>query len=514
MTQINSRLSIYFPSAFFVQLATLIARVKKMKPVALFASVSLFAVIATPTLAISPALQKLPNFSELVEQSGPAVVNIKTTQKVQAKNENAELSQEEEEQLKRFFGVPNPHSQQAPKDPRDPQTEPLEEQEEIARSVGSGFIFSADGYVLTNAHVVKNADEVFVKLTDKREFKAKVIGFDTNTDVAVLKIEGSNLPKVILGDSTKIKVGEWVIAIGSPFDLDNSISAGIISAKAREIGDFLLLIQTDVAINPGNSGGPLINLKGEVIGINSQIYSRSGGYMGISFAIPIDDAIRVAEQLKTKGYVSRGRMGIYLSDINPNVAQALKLENKTGTLVSRIEKNGPAQQAGLIDGDIVLSFNGTPVETSTELRRLAAASTPGTKANLRIWRKGVTKDYPITLAELPQNEAPAAPKKPKADAKPKEKETASFGLTVKSITKEQKKELGITEGIVIEKAEGASARAGLQADDIILTINNQDVGSEKEFKALLEKPDNQKGIVLLARRENITQYIAIDSTAN
>jgi serine protease Do len=493
-----------------MQLAKHIVRAKKMKRVSLFACVSLFAVMATPAFAISAALQKLPNFSELVEQSGPAVVNIKTTQKVQARNENAELSQEEEEELKRFFGGPNPHSQQPPKD----QGEPQEEREEIARSVGSGFIFSADGYVLTNAHVVKDADEVFVKLTDKREFKAKIIGFDTNTDVAVLKIEGSNLPKVTLGDSTKIKVGEWVIAIGSPFDLDNSISAGIISAKAREIGDFLLLIQTDVAINPGNSGGPLINLKGEVIGINSQIYSRSGGYMGISFAIPIDDAIRVAEQIKAKGYVSRGRMGIYLADINTYVAQALKLENKSGTLVSRIEKDGPAQQAGLIDGDIVLSFNGIPVEKSTELRRLAAASTPGTKANLRIWRKGVTKDYPITLAELPQNEPSAANKKPKTDVKPKEKETASFGLTVKSITKEQKKELGITEGIVIEKAEGASARAGLQADDIILTINNQDVGSEQEFKALLDKPDNKKGIVLLARRENITQYIAIDSTAN
>ncbi len=487
MTQISFRQSTQLLLVFFKLVAT----------------ISLIMVVATPAFAISAQLQKLPNFSELVEQSGPAVVNIKTTKKVQTKNDNAELSQEEEEELKRFFGVPNPHSQQAPKGE--------EEIEEIARSVGSGFIFSADGYVLTNAHVVKDADEVFVKLTDKREFKAKVIGFDTNTDVAVLKIEGSNLPKVILGDSTKIKVGEWVIAIGSPFDLDNSISAGIISAKAREIGDFLLLIQTDVAINPGNSGGPLINLKGEVIGINSQIYSRSGGYMGISFAIPIDDAIRVAEQLKTKGYVSRGRMGIYLSDINPKVAQALKLQSKEGTLVSRIEKNGPAEQAGLRDGDIILSFNGTPVEKSTELRRLAAATTPGSKVNLGIWRKGITKNYPIILAELPQSQAAATEKKTPHELKNKEKQDVAFGLTVKSLPTDQKKEWGITEGVVIEKADGSSARAGLQAGDIILTINNQDVGNEQEFTALVKNSDPTKSIVILARRENITQYIAIDA---
>ncbi|RYY77341.1 MAG: Do family serine endopeptidase [Gammaproteobacteria bacterium] len=462
-------------------------------------------VMSVPALAISGgAIQSLPDFNELVEQSGPAVVNIRVTQKVSAINERPQLSPEEEELFERYFGQPSPHSK---KDSEEkPEAEP--DAEQISRSVGSGFIFSSDGYVLTNAHVVKNAEEVFVKLTDKREFRAKLIGFDTNTDVAVLKVEGQNLPKVTLGDSTKIKVGEWVIAIGSPFDLDNSISAGIISAKAREIGDFLLLIQTDVAINPGNSGGPLINLKGEVIGINSQIYSRSGGYMGISFAIPIDDAIRVAEQLKVSGKVSRGRMGIYLSEVNENVAEALKLPNKNGTLVSRIEKNGPAEKAGLKDGDIVLSFDGTSVEKSTELRRLAAATKPGSTVNLKIWRKGVTKDYPITLAELPQTET-APIEKTQKEKKTTGKPHPTFGLTVRPLDSEQKKEYGISSGVTIEKAEGVSARAGLQTGDIILTINNQDITDGRAFEKIIEKAGADKSIVVLARRENITQYIAI-----
>ena len=476
-----------------------------LSPVKLKIALIFFAIsVSTPALSLgNKSIQNLPDFNELVEQSGPAVVNIRVTQKVTAQNERQELSPEEKELFERYYGQPNPHAK------KEHENEAKSEPEEISRNVGSGFIFSSDGYVLTNAHVVRNAEEVFVKLTDKREFRAKIIGFDTNTDVAVLKIEGSNLPKVTIGDSTKIKVGEWVIAIGSPFDLDNSISAGIISAKAREIGDFLLLIQTDVAINPGNSGGPLINLKGEVIGINSQIYSRSGGYMGISFAIPIDDAIRVAEQLKTSGRVSRGRMGIFLADINENVAEALKLPTKNGTLVSRIEKGGPAEKAGLKDGDIVLNFNGIAVEKSTELRRLAAATKPGSNVNLKIWRKGTTKDYPITLAELPQSDTPAVETKTQREKKTADKSTPTFGLTVRSLDNEQKKDFGITFGIVIEKAEGPSARAGLQTGDIILTVNNQDVDAAQDFKKIIEKADSSKDVVVLARRENITQYIAI-----
>ncbi|HWV15538.1 MAG TPA: Do family serine endopeptidase [Cellvibrio sp.] len=467
--------------------------------------------ISLPTLAAPPLQpQDLANFTTLIEQSGPAVVNIRTTQKVLVDQANNAPSAEEQELFRRYFGLPSPSLPNSgaplPQEPAVPQ----ELEEEISQGVGSGFIFSEDGYVLSNAHVVKNADEVFVKLTDKREFKAKIIGVDINTDVAVLKIDGSNLPKVVLGDAAEVKVGEWVIAIGSPFDLDNSISAGIISAKAREIGDFLLLIQTDVAINPGNSGGPLINMRGEVIGINSQIYSRSGGYMGISFAIPINDAIRVAEQLKRNGRVSRGRMGIYLADVSSDVALALNLPKQSAALISRIEEGGPAQKAGLQEGDIILQFNQTSIDKSTELRRLAAATPPSTQVKLTIWRKGISKVYPLTLAELSQEPAAASSGKKETA---KEKKYSYWGLEVKSLDGEQGQRAAKKSGVAIASAAGPAARAGLQAQDIIYSINNQDINSEAEFKSAFAKADPSKPVAILARRGTITQYIAIPASA-
>jgi len=463
--------------------------------------------LSAPGLAANLSVENLPSFSPLVEQSGAAVVNIRTVQKVVAGS-----TADDEELFKRYFGVPNPHSKKSPQEKNAPgekneqkeNADPNEDDEEISRGIGSGFILSADGYILTNAHVVKDADEVFVNLTDKREFNAKIVGVDVNTDIALLKIDDKNLPHVTLGDSTHIKVGEWVIAIGSPFDLDNSISAGVISAKAREIGDFLLLIQTDVAINPGNSGGPLINMQGQVIGINSQIYSRSGGYMGISFAIPINDAIRVVEQLKKNGKVTRGRIGIYLADVNKDVAKALELPVGTATLVSRIEKNGPADKAGLIEGDIILKFNDNEIEKSTELRRLSAATQPGTTVNLRIWRKGNIKNIPVVLAELPTPET--LRHKP---ANPQDKKPANLGLKVQSLDDQSRKELGIKFGVAVTHAEALAARAGLQAEDLILSINNQDVNSEQEFNNIIARIDAKKPIVFLAKRESITQYIAI-----
>ncbi len=465
-------------------------------------TLSFLLLVEVPVLAATLSPEVLPNFSGLVEESGPAVVNIRTVQKVAASS-----SAEEDELYKRYFGTPNPHAKKLPHEKSSPQKpeQPNEDDEEISRGVGSGFIFSKEGFILTNAHVVKDADEVFVKLTDRREFTAQIIGVDINTDIAVLKIEGKDLPQVTLGDSSRIKVGEWVIAIGSPFDLDNSISAGIISAKAREIGDFLLLIQTDVAINPGNSGGPLINMQGQVIGINSQIYSRSGGYMGISFAIPINDAIRVANQLKEHGKLARGRIGIYLADVNKDVAKALKLPTETGALVSRIEKGGPADKAKLAEGDIVLKFNGVAIEKSTELRRLSAATLPGTQVNLSIWRKGNIKDYEIVLAELPQQESNT--KKP--THAPDKKLNQSLGLEVQSLDEQRKKELEITTGVAITHAEGLAARAGLQPEDLIISINNQDVHNEQEFKTIIGKIDPSQPVIFLAKRENITTYIAI-----
>jgi serine protease Do len=450
-------------------------------------------------------MQTLPDFSHLVDQSGPAVVNIRTVQKVQVDPKQAA---EEAELFERYFGIPNPHAKNP--EQKNPEFDSQDEEEKISRGVGSGFIVSPDGYLLSNAHVVKDADEIFVTLTDKREFTARLVGVDINTDIALLKIEGNNLPSVTIGDSGKINVGEWVIAIGSPFDLDNSISAGIISAKAREIGDFLLLIQTDVAINPGNSGGPLINMNGQVIGINSQIYSRSGGYMGISFAIPINDAMRVAEQLKTKGYVSRGRMGIYLADVSNDVAKALQLPNATGTLVSRIEPNGPAQKAGLKDGDIILKFNGTQVSKSAELRRLAAATTPGSKVDLTLWRKGEVRQWPLVLAELAASEANKKSKRDDADNQLKSPpKNQNLGLEVAPLNDEQKINLGISSGVSVARAEGRAARAGLEAEDVILAINNQDIKNQQDFSAAIARSDKKAPLVLLARREDVTQYIAI-----
>lgn len=470
-------------------------------------SVSLLAplpLIAATQPNINVKTQLLPDFSHLVDQSGSAVVNIRTVQKVQIDPQRAA---EEAELFERYFGTPSPHAKPKNPDQKNPESNlDEEEQEQISRGVGSGFIVSQDGYLLTNAHVVKDADEIFVTLTDKREFTARLVGIDINTDIALLKIEGSRLPSVTIGDSGNINVGEWVIAIGSPFDLDNSISAGIVSAKAREIGDFLLLIQTDVAINPGNSGGPLINMNGQVIGINSQIYSRSGGYMGISFAIPINDAMRVAEQLKAAGHVSRGRMGIYLADLSNDVAKALHLPNPTGTLISRIEPNGPAQKAGLQDGDIILKFNNTPVFKSTELRRLAAATAPGSKIDLTLWRKGEVKQWPLVLAELP---SPEANIKVKSDTAKNQPKNQSLGLEVAPLNEEQKKTLGLTNGVSVTRAEGRAARAGLQTDDVILSINNRDIKSQQDFSVVVASSDKKFPLVLLARREDVTQYIAI-----
>jgi serine protease Do len=454
--------------------------------------------------AATAALAGLPDFGDLVEKSGPAVVNIRTTGKARASaGEEAEMR----EFFRRFFGVPvpapgdkaDPHSNQVPESPQE------QEPQQVPRGVGSGFIVSADGYVLTNAHVVDGADEVYVKLSDRREFKARVVGLDARTDVAVLKIPAAGLPQLAIGSSAKTRVGEWVIAIGSPFDLENSVSAGIVSAKSRETGDFLPLLQTDVAVNPGNSGGPLINLRGEVVGINSQIYSRSGGYMGISFAIPIEEAMRVADQLRSTGHVTRGRLGVYLADVGKDIAESLGLPQAQGGLVGRVERGGPADQAGLRDGDIILKFDGTAVERSAQLRRLAAAAAPGTRVDLSVWRNGAVRQVAVTVAELeqgkaPQREVPAA--KPPAPAKP-------LGLSVAPLGEAQKTALGGRTGVVVETAEGAAARAGLRPGDIILAIDQADVASAQAFAAQAARAVPGKPVVLLVRRGDSSRYVVL-----
>jgi serine protease Do len=448
--------------------------------------------------------QILPDFADLAERAGPAVVNIRTTQRVRPGQGGAVPGIEDEEMqefFRRFFGIPVPPPQQpAPRGPRAPQQE-----EEVPRGVGSGFIISPDGFLLTNAHVVEGADEVYVTLTDKREFRAKIIGVDRRTDVAVVKIEGNNLPRLTMGDPNRLRVGEWVIAIGSPFGLDNTVTAGIISAKARDTGDYLPLIQTDVAVNPGNSGGPLINMRGEVVGINSQIYSRSGGFMGISFAVPIDEAMRVAEQLKTTGRVTRGRIGVQIGEVTKDVAESLGLERAQGALVQRVEPGSPAERGGVEAGDIILRFNGATIEKSNDLPRLVGATKPGSRATVSVWRRGAARDLSLTVAELePDKVASREERKPKPAQTPN-----ALGLVVSDLTEAQKSELRIDGGVIVDASEGPSARADIRPGDVILRLNNTDVIDTRQFNALVSKLDPRRMAVVLVRRGDASQFVPI-----
>jgi serine protease Do len=360
---------------------------------------------------------------------------------------------------------------------------------------------------MTNAHVVDDADTIYVTLTDKREFKARLVGVDERTDVAVVKINASNLPAITIGDSNKVRVGEWVLAIGSPFGLDNTVTAGIVSAKGRDTGDYLPFIQTDVAVNPGNSGGPLINMAGEVIGINSQIYSRTGGFMGISFAIPIDEAMRVADQLKTVGKVVRGRIAVAIGEVTKDVADSLGLPKAQGALVSSVEAGGPADKAGVQPGDIILKFNGHNVETATDLPRMVGDSKPGSKATVTVWRKGQTRDLPITIAEMqPDKVARAEQRKTPA---PKERASNSLGMAVSDIPADQKKALKLTGGVLVDAVEGPAARAGFQKGDIILRIGDTDITSAKQFEAVAQNADPSKMVAVLVRRGDNTQFVPL-----
>jgi serine protease Do len=481
---------------------------KKISPLVFSFSliVAAFNITSLPAVYANP-VAGLPDFTEMVEKTGPAVVNIRTTTKMKPDQDMSPDEEEMQELFRRFFGVPIP----VPKPdhaPRGAKPAPQQE-EEVPRGVGSGFIISNDGYVMTNAHVVDGADEVYVTLTDKREFKARIIGVDQRTDVALVKIDSNNLPRLTLGDSSKIKVGEWVIAIGSPFGLDNSVTAGIISAKARDTGDYLPLIQTDVAVNPGNSGGPLINMRGEVVGINSQIYSRSGGYMGISFAVPINEAIRVSEQLKASGKVTRGRIGVQIGEVTKDVAESLGLSKAQGALVQRVEPDSPAEKGGLEAGDIILKFNGVPIDRSSDLPRLVGNTKPGTRATLTIWRKGATRDLSLTVAQMEADKVSR-----NGDKKQKPEQVANaLGLVVDNLSAAQKKELNIESGVVIQSSEGIAAHAGLRAGDIILQMNNTDVKDAKQFNALVTRLEPKKAVVLLVRRGDSSQFVVLKRSA-
>ena len=459
------------------------------------------AAAATPTV-------QLPDFSELAERMGPSVVNIRTTEKPRSRSTREGVDPNFEEFFRRF-GIPMPNNRpdgqrrNAPRDEADEQP--------TQRGLGSGFVLTSDGFILTNAHVVDGADEVIVTLTDKRELKARIVGADARTDVAVVKVEATGLPAVKIGDVNRLKVGEWVMAIGSPFGLDSTVTAGIVSAKQRDTGEYLNFIQTDVAINPGNSGGPLLNLRGEVVGINSQIYSRSGGFMGISFAIPIDDAIRVADQLRANGRVIRGRIGVQIAPVTKEVAEAIGLGKAAGALVRSVEKDGPADKAGVEAGDIITKVDGKVVDKSADLPRLVGGIKPGTKATLQLFRRGGSKDLSVTVAEF---EADAGAAK-RAGAEPGAAPSAaksSLGLSVADLSDAQKKELRVKGGVRVEAVDGAAAKAGLREGDVILSMDNVEVTSAKQFAALAEKAEKAekgKSVSVLVRRGEWVNYVLI-----
>ncbi len=447
----------------------------------------------------------LPDFTGLVEQVGPAVVNIRTLERGRAGTARSGVPEMDEDMLEFFrrFGIPIPNQPGPRGGPRQaPDGEPQQ------RGVGSGFILSADGYVMTNAHVVEGADEVLVTLTDTREFTARMIGADKRSDVALVKIEASGLPVVKIGDVNKLRVGEWVMAIGSPFGLENTVTAGIVSAKARDTGELLPLIQTDVAINPGNSGGPLLNLRGEVVGINSQIYSRTGGFMGISFAIPIDEATRVSEQLRTTGRVVRGRIGVSIDQVTKEVAEAIGLPKPAGALVRSVEAGGPAEKAGVEPGDIITKFEGKVIERSSDLPRTVTQIKPGSKAALTVFRRGQSRDLSVVVGE-PEPERTRRVAERSDEPKPAAAAATALGVTVAELTETQKRELKVKSGVRVESVDGIAARAGIREGDVLLSLDNTEITGAKQFEALAAKLDRTKPATVLVRRGEVVNFIVI-----
>jgi serine protease Do len=443
---------------------------------------------APAAVAAAPAASALlPDFTSIVERNGPAVVNISVTH--QAKTGAA---------MPQVPGL-DPNSPFFEFFRQFPQAVPHGGAPEYGQ--GSGFIISSNGVILTNAHVIDDATEVTVKLTDKREFRAKVIGSDKPSDVAVLKIDATGLPTVTLGSSANEKVGEWVLAIGSPYGFENSVTSGIVSAKSRSLpdGTYIPFIQTDVAVNPGNSGGPLFNMKGEVIGINAQIFTHTGGYQGLSFAVPIDLAVKVKDQLQQFGKVSRGRLGVTIQEVNQQLADSFGLKRPGGALVAAVEENGPAAKAGIKAGDVILKFNGHDISTSAELPTQVADVKPGTKATLEISRSGSTKNVEVTVGELKGAQV--------ASADSPDKEHGRLGLAVRPLNPEERQQVG-SKGLVVEEASGPAARAGIQQGDVLLSVNGTPIQSVEQLRALVAK--SGKTMALLIQRDDGKIFVPVD----
>ncbi len=452
--------------------------------------------VSTPAISapanIAP-VAALPDFSGLVEKYGPAVVNISVTsdgRKVSANDEdNAAPGMDQLPPFLRdspfFRNLPNPQ-----------QRGPM-------RGMGSGFIVSSDGVILTNAHVVANADEVTVKLTDRREFKAKVLGSDKTTDIATLKIDAKNLPVVKIGDPAQTRVGEWVVAIGQPYGFENTVTAGIVSAKARALPQesYVPFIQTDAAVNPGNSGGPLFNLKGEVIGVNSQIFSHSGGFQGLAFAVPIDIAMQVEEQLAKHGKVEHGRLGVTIQEVNQSLAQNFGLKSAAGALVSSVQKGSAAAKAGIEPGDVIVKFNGKEINASADLPPLVSSLKPNTQATLEVWRDGKTKQVAVTIGAFEDKAAVAENSKVDLGK-------ARLGIAVRPLSPEEMREGSLQNGLVVQDVAGAAARAGIRAGDVIVAVNNTPVKTPAQLKELVAK--SGKTVALLIQRDDARIFVPVN----
>jgi serine protease Do len=451
-------------------------------------------VSAAPKARASSATRELPDFAALVEQYGDAVVNVDVLGRARPRGDASASADNPLRDFFRRFGIPVPESSPGAGAP-------------LIRGSGSGFIVSADGYILTNAHVVANADEVTVRLTDRRELPARVIGSDARTDVAVIRVDATNLPTVRIGNQNELRTGEWVLAIGSPFGLDNTATAGIVSATSRAVSGEVDVpfIQTDVAVNPGNSGGPLFNLRGEVVGMNSMIFSQTGGYMGISFAIPIDLAMQIRDQLIKTGRVVRGRIGVAVQDVDAALARSFGLDRPRGALVTMVEPGGPAQKAGLKTGDVIISVNDTPVERSSDVSGAITRLAPGSEATLGIWRAKAERQIKTRVVEAEQPTTRAA-SRPAGGTD----EGAGLGLAVRPLTREEKQQLETEGNVLVAGVTGHAAKAGVQPGDIVLAVNDAPVRSIEELRAAAAKLPRNEPAALLIEREGARVYVAVE----
>lgn len=449
-----------------------------------------FIASALVVFSIGAANAALPDFTELVEESVPAVVNIEA----RSNGESAIGADQQEvpEFFRRFFEGPG----QMPQQPRE------------RVSTGSGFIVSKDGYVMTNHHVVDGADEIIVRLNDRSEFEATVVGSDESSDVALLKVDGDDLPTLPFGDSDLLKPGEWVVAIGSPFNFDYSVTAGIVSAKGRSFSQqqYVPFIQTDVPINRGNSGGPLINMRGQVVGINSQIFSSTGGYMGLSFAIPIEIADSVAKQLRENGRVARGLLGVGIQDVTKELADTLGLEEVEGALVNHVEPGGSADRAGIEVRDVILEFDGTPIPRFSALPPVVGNTPPGTKAPVVVFRDGKRKTIEVEIDELPSDVVAGS-----TGGNSAPEDTSHFGVVVGDMTVEEQRATGQESGVIVRRVVGQSAlRAGLRVGDVIVMVDRVNVADLDDYEDAVESLDEDASVALLVKRGNATSFVVIE----